>query len=243
MLRPALAAAAIVAFVAVPVSAQTADEIIAKNLEAKGGADKLKAVQSIRLTGRMLIGPGVEAPIVLELKRPRSLRMDIAVQGMTITQAYDGTAGWMLNPMSGRTEPEELPSEAMKLVEEQADMDGPFVDYKEKGNTVELQGKEQVEGTDCYKLKVTLKSGDTRTYYIDAEHYLEVKQESRTNVRGSDMENDTIVGDWKEVDGLLFPFSIDSGQVGGQMRQKMTVEKIEINPAIEDSRFKMPVKK
>ena len=242
MLRHVLGAAAIAAIVAVPVSAQTADDIIAKNLEAKGGAAKLKAVQSIRMTGKMLIGPGMEAPIALELKRPRSMRMDIAVQGMTITQAYDGTTGWMVNPMSGRTDPEQLPSEAMKLIEEQADMDGPFVDYRAKGNTVELLGKEPVEGTDCYKLKVTLKSGDTRIYYIDAEHYLEVKQQSKTNVRGSDVESDTIVGDWKEVDGLMFPFSIDSGQAGGQMRQKMTVEKIEVNPVIDDARFKMPVK-
>ncbi len=243
MLRHVLGAAAIAAIVAVPVSAQTADEIVARNLEAKGGAAKLKAIQSIRMTGKMLVGPGIEAPIVLELKRPRAMRMDISIQGMTITQAYDGKMGWMLNPMSGRTDPEPMPSEAMKLVEEQADMDGPFVDYKDKGNTIELLGKEKVEGADCYKLKVTLKSGDTRVYYIDAEHYLEVKQESKTNVRGTDVESDTIVGDWKEVDGLMFPFSIDSGQPGGQMRQKMTVEKIEVNPTIDDARFTMPVKK
>lgn len=243
MLRHVLGAAAIAAIVAVPVSAQTADEIVARNLEAKGGAAKLKAIQSIRMTGKMLVGPGIEAPIVLELKRPRAMRMDISIQGMTITQAYDGKMGWMLNPMSGRTDPEPMPNEAMKLVEEQADMDGPFVDYKDKGNTIELLGKEKVEGADCYKLKVTLKSGDTRVYYIDAEHYLEVKQESKTNVRGTDVESDTIVGDWKEVDGLMFPFSIDSGQPGGQMRQKMTVEKIEVNPTIDDARFTMPVKK
>ena len=243
MIRKILGAVTLVALTALPAFAQTADDVIAKNLEAKGGAEKLKAIQSVRMTGKMLIGPGMEAPIVLELKRPRSMRMDISVQGMTISQAYDGTVGWMLNPMSGRTDPEPLPSEAMKLVEEQADMDGPFVDYKDKGNTVELLGKEQVEGAECYKLKVTLKGGDTRVYYIDAEHYLEVKQESTTSVRGSDVESDTIVGDWKEVDGLMFPFSIDSGQKGGQMRQKMTVEQIEINPTIEDARFKMPEKK
>lgn len=243
MLRHVLGAAVIAAIVAVPVSAQTADEIVARNLEAKGGAAKLKAIQSIRMTGKMLVGPGIEAPIVLELKRPRAMRMEISIQGMTITQAYDGKMGWMLNPMSGRTDPEPMPSEAMTLVEEQADMDGPFVDYKDKGNTIELLGKEKVEGADCYKLKVTLKSGDTRVYYIDAERYLEVKQESKTNVRGTDVESDTIVGDWKEVDGLMFPFSIDSGQPGGQMRQKMTVEKIEVNPTIDDARFAMPVKK
>lgn len=242
MLRHVLGAAAIAAIVAVPVSAQTADEIIAKNLEAKGGAAKLKAVQSVRMTGTMLVGPGMSVPIVLELKRPRSMRMDLTIQGMTMTQAYDGTAGWMLNPMSGRTDPEPLPSEAIKLVEEQADMDGPFVDYKEKGSTVELLGKEKVGIADCFKVKLTLKSGDTRVYYIEAGTYLEVKQESRTKVRDTDVENDTLVGDWKDVDGLMFPFSIESGQPGAQMRQKMTVTKIEINPTIDETRFKMPVK-
>lgn len=242
MLRHVLGAAAIVAIAAVPVSAQTADEIVAKNLEAKGGAAKLKAVQSVRMTGTMLVGPGVSVPIVLELKRPKSMRMDLTIQGMTMTQAYDGSAGWMLNPMSGRTDPEPLPSDALKLVDEQADMDGPFIDYKEKGSTIELVGKAKVEGADCFKLKLTLKSGDTRVYYIDAEKFLEVKQESKTKVRDADVENDTIIGDWKDVDGLMFPFSIDSGQPGAPMRQKMTVTKIEINPTIEDTRFKMPVK-
>jgi outer membrane lipoprotein-sorting protein len=242
MLRHVLLAAAIAAIVAVPVSAQTADEIIAKNLEAKGGAAKLKAVQSVRMTGTMLVGPGMSVPIVLELKRPRSMRMDLTIQGMTMTQAFDGSAGWMLNPMSGRTDPEPLPSDAMKLVEEQADMDGPFVDYKEKGNAIELLGKEKVGDVECFKIKVTLKSGDTRVYYIDVEKFLEVKQESKTKVRDTDVENDTIIGDWKDVDGLMFPFSIDSGQPGAPMRQKMTVTKIEINPTIDETRFKMPIK-
>ena len=125
MLRRALVVLALSMLVAMPSAAQTADDIIAKNNDAKGGLAKQKAVTSVRMTGRMTVGPGIEAPIVLEMKRPKSMRIDIAIQGMAITQAYDGTVGWMLNPLSGRSEPEPLPSEAMKAMEEQADMDGP----------------------------------------------------------------------------------------------------------------------
>jgi len=243
MLRRAVAVLGLAMLVAMPAAAQTADDIIAKNNDAKGGLARQKAVKSVRMTGRMIVGPGIEAPIVLELKRPKSMRIDIAIQGMTITQAYDGTVGWMLNPLSGRTDPEPLPSELRKSVEEQADIDGPLVDYKAKGNTVELLGKEKAEGTDCYKLKVTLKNGDVRTFFIDAESGLEVKIETRTMVRGTEQLGDIILGDWKEAGGILMAHSVDAGQPGAPMRQKMTIDKIELNVPVDDARFTMPVKK
>jgi len=243
MVRRLLVGCGLAALVAMPAAAQTVDDIIAKSNDAKGGLAKQRAVQSVRMTGRMTVGPGIEAPVVLEIKRPKSMRIDIAVQGMTITQAYDGTTGWMLNPLSGRTDPEVLPPDALKSVEEQADIDGPLIDYKAKGHTVELVGKEKVEGTDCYKIKVALKNGDIRTYFIDAESFLDIKVESRTMIRGTEQLGDTLAGDWKEVGGLLFPHSIDSGQPGAPVRQKLTIEKIELNVPLDDVRFAMPVKK
>ena len=243
MVRRLLVGLGLAAFVALPAAAQTADDVIARNNDAKGGLAKQKAVQSARLTGRATVGPGIEAPIVIEMRRPKSLRIDIAVQGMTITQAYDGAVGWMLNPLSGRTDPETVPPEALRVMEEQADMDGPLVDYKSKGHTVELLGKEKVEGTDCYKLKVTLKSGDVRTIFIDTESNLEVKVEGRTMIRGTEQVSDTLLGDWKDVGGILMAHSIDNGQPGAPMRQKITIDKIELNVPLEDARFAMPVKK
>ena len=243
MVRRLLVGLGLAAFVALPAAAQTADDVIARNNDAKGGLAKQKAVQSARLTGRATVGPGIEAPIVIEMRRPKSLRIDIAVQGMTITQAYDGAVGWMLNPLSGRTDPETVPPEALRVMEEQADMDGPLVDYKGKGHTVELLGKEKVEGTDCYKLKVTLKSGDVRTIFIDTESNLEVKVEGRTMIRGTEQVSDTLLGDWKDVGGILMAHSIDNGQPGAPMRQKITIDKIELNVPLEDARFAMPVKK
>ena len=243
MLKKVLGTLSLAVLVGVSAAAQSADDIIAKNQEAQGGLAKLRAVQSVRMTGKMTIGPGMEAPVVLEMKRPKQMRIDISVQGMTISQAYDGTTGWMINPMSGRTDPEALPGEMLKLLDEQADMDGPLMDYKAKGNTVELLGTEKAEGADCYKLKVTLKNGDVRTLFIDRDSFLLVKQESKTTMRGSEQVDDTIVGDYKDVSGLIMAHSIDTGQAGQPVRQKMTIDKIEVNVPIEDARFKMPLKK
>ena len=247
MLRRSLGAfalaVAVAVVVAVPAAAQTADEIIAKSQAAQGGLAKIKAIQSVRMSGKMTVGPGIEAPVVIEMKRPKSMRLDLSIQGMTITQAYDGTTGWMVNPLSGKADAEALPSEMTKLLEEQADMDGPLLDYKAKGSTVELLGKDKAEGTDCFKLKVTLKGGDVRTFYIDAESFLPVKIESKTMMRGSEQLSDTIVGDYKEVGGVLMAHSMDTGQAGQPVRQKMTVDTIDINVALDDARFKMPVKK
>jgi outer membrane lipoprotein-sorting protein len=240
MLRKVLGAAALMLFVALPVAAQSVDDIIARNTDAKGGLGKLRAVQSTRAIGKVTLGPGMEAPITLEQKRPGSVRIDVVVQGLTIIQAYDGKVGWMLNPMSGRKDPEPMPAGMLKSMEEQAVMDGPLIDYKAKGHTVELLGKENAEGADCYKVKVTLKNGDTRTYFIDTENFLEVKIEGKTTVRGTETEGDTIVGDWKEVEGMMMPFAVDAGQKGAPVRQKITLEKIEVNVALDDARFKMP---
>lgn len=225
---------------AAPAASQTVDEIIAKNIEALGGIEKIRAVKTIRMTGKMTVGPGIEAPVVMELKRPNAMRMDITVQGMVGSQAYDGTKGWSLMPFAGSKVPQEMAADEMKLAQEQAEMDGPLVDYKAKGNTVELLGKEKVEGSDAYKLKVTLKNGVVRTMSIDAEHFLQIKEEAKRTIRGTEVDSETIVGDYKEVGGMMFPHAIDSGQKGNPQRQKLVIEKIELNVPIDDARFKMP---
>ena len=177
-MRKAILALVAVMTLAAPAAAQTVDEIVAKNVEALGGMEKIKAVKTLRMTGKMTVGPGIEAPIVLELKRPNAMRLDITIQGMIGSQAFDGTTGWTLMPFQGSKVPQQMAADELKLAEEQAEMDGPLVDYKAKGNTVELLGKEKVEGADAYKLKVTLKNGAVRTIYIDAEHFLQIKDES-----------------------------------------------------------------
>lgn len=224
--------------------AQTVDEILAKNFEAKGGLAKIRAVQAMRVTGKITLGPGMEAPAVIEQMRGQKVRMDITFQGMVLTpMALDGATGWKLMPIQGNPNPEALSPEEMKDALEQADMDGFLVDYKTKGHTIEFLGKEKVEGTDAYKLKATLKNGDVRTVYIDTDSNLEIKLESKSTRRGAEVEGDTNLGDYKEVDGLILAHSVDSGQKGSPMRQVITITKIEINPKLDETRFVMPAKK
>ena len=224
--------------------AQTIDEILAKNYEAKGGLAKIRAVKSMRITGKITIGPGMDAPAVIEQMRGDKVRMDITFQGMVLTpMVLNGTTGWKLMPIQGNPNAEALSPEEMKDALEQADMDGFLVDYKTKGHTVEYLGKEKVEGTDAYKLKVTLKGGDVRTVYIDTDSNLEIKLESKSTRRGAEVEGDTNLGDYKEVDGLILAHSIDSGQKGAPGRQMITITKVEINPKLDETRFVMPAKK
>jgi len=240
MFRKSLLALAGLSLLALPASAQTVDELIAKNVAARGGMDKLKAVKTMRLTGKMTVGPGMEAPFVLELKRPKNMRMEFTLQGMTGVQAFDGTTAWMVMPFMGKKDPEVVPPEEAKDAAEQADFDGPLVDYAQKGHKVEFMGKDKVEGTEAFKLKVTLKNGDTRYVYLDSEYFLEIKTDGTRTVRGSEAEFESSLGDYKEVQGLMIPHSMEGGAKGSPGKQKMTIEKVEVNPPIEDSRFKMP---
>ncbi len=220
--------------------AQTADEIIAKNIQARGGADKLKSVKSIKSTATMAMGPGMEAPGVLIQKRENLARLEFTIQGLTAVQAYDGKNAWQVMPFMGKKDPELMSADEAKEVEEMADMDGPLMDYKSKGHQVELLGKEKVEGTDAYKLKVSLKNGDVQTVYIDADSFLEIKEETKRTVRGSEQVFESSIGDYKEVNGIIFPFAEESGVKGSQQKEKLTVTKIELNVPVDDSIFKMP---
>ena len=241
MLRKALPGL-LLAALAAPAAAQTVDEVIAKSIEARGGLEKMKAVQSVRMTGKMTMGPGIEAPVTIEMKRPRNARLEFTFQGMTGVQAYDGQQGWGISPMGSR-QPEPVPAEMAKELDNQADIDGPLVDWKAKGHQVELVGKDKVEGSDAWKVKVLLKSGDVEHIYLDAETYLPIKSESKRTIRGSETEVESTIGDYKEAGGVLWPHSIQSGAKGRPEKQSLTVDAIEVNPAIDDAKFKMPAPK
>ena len=233
--------AILVSAVLVPfLAAQTADEIIAKNIQARGGMDKLKSIKSIKTTATIQMGPGMEAPGTLIQKRPSLARLEFTVQGLTAVQAYDGTNGWQIMPFMGKKDPELMSADEAKEMQETADLDGPLVDYKSKGHQVELLGKEKIEGTDAYKLKVTLKNGDVQTIYIDSDSFLEIKEETKRTVRGTEQTFESSIGDYKEVDGLEVPFAVESGVKGSDQKEKLTIAKYELNVPVDDSIFKMP---
>ena len=219
--------------------AQTADEIIEKHIKAEGGADKMKAVQSMRMTGKMKMGP-MEVPVVMIKARPDQVRMDFTVQGMTGTQAYDGTTGWMVMPFMGKKDPEKMSEDMLKGIRDEADFDGPLYDYKAKGNKVEYIGKEDVQGSPAYKLKVTTKQGTESMTFVDAETYLIIKTESKRKVQGQEVEGESIVGDYKDVEGMMLPHSFESHAKGQQTGQSIVVEKYELNPKLDAASFKMP---
>ncbi len=222
-------------------SAQTVDEIIARNIQAHGGMEKLKSVATARQTAK-LVG-AFRAEIVREGKRPDKVRDEFIIQGMTSTSAYDGKVGWRVNPFGGRRDAERLSEDDTKGLVEEADIDGPLVDYQQKGNKAELMGHDSVEGTDCYKIKLTWKNGDVWIYYLDADSYLELKLETQTTIRGAIQEGEQYFGDYGKVDGLYFPFALEYGQKGDPDRQKITVEKVELNVPLDDSLFSMPAGK
>jgi hypothetical protein len=241
MIRKLMGFGALAAVLAMPAAAQTVDEIVAKNIEAHGGMAKLKAMKSLRMSGRMTLGQGIEAPMTIEVVRPKNMRLEITIQGMTIIQAYDGATGWQVIPFTGSTDPQPMSADELKDAEEQADIDGALVDYKEKGHTIELMGKENVEGADCFKLKVTKKNGDVQYYFIDSDSYLELKTEGKRKVRGTETEFETSLGDYKDIgDGVILAHAISGGPKGSPQRQNIIVDKVEINPTIDAARFKMP---
>jgi outer membrane lipoprotein-sorting protein len=227
---------------AIFAQAPTLDQVLAKHYEAQGGLPKLRAVKSMRVTLKMSSG-SMEFPIVIEAKRPNSIRTEVTIQGNAIISAFDGKNGWSINPFqSAKKEPEPMTPEELRQIEAEADIDGPLIDWKPKGHLVELQGKEPVEGSDAFKLKVTLKNGDVRYIYLDTDSYLQVKTTSKRKVRDTEIEGEQLLGNYKEVGGLMMAHSIDAGATGVPQRQKMTVEKIEFNVPIDDLRFKMPEK-
>ena len=154
--------------------------------------------------------------------------------------AYDGKTGWHISPFTGGKDDELLSEDDLKEVVEDADIEGQLVDYRQKGHKAELVGHDAVEGTDCYKIKLTLKNGDLRYYYLDADSFLELKIETQRLIRGAVQYRDTILGDYEEVSGLYFPFAMDTGEKGDPNRAKITVEKVEVNVPLNDSIFSLP---
>ena len=239
-MRKLLLALACVAASAAHASAQTADEIVEKFIKTVGGMEKIQAVKSLRRTGKFSGGGGFEAAVVEENRRPNLVRQEFNIQGMTGVTAYDGKAGWKIEPWNGKKDAEALSEEEMKSIVEDSDLDGPLVNYRAKGVRVEYVGVDEVEGTDAYKLKVTMPTGDVRLYYMDTDYYVPIKIDTKRMVRGAEREYETILGDYKEVGGWYLPFSVESGVKGGPFRSKVTYEKIEPNVALDDARFAKP---
>jgi hypothetical protein len=239
-MRHAVIVLAAVSCLSVFAYGQTAEELVNKNIQAKGGIDKIKAINSVRLAGKLNGGGGFTAATMQENQRPNLVRETFSLQGMTAIQAYDGATGWQIQPFGGHKDPQLMGEDDLRDLLLDADFDGPLVDYKEKGNTVEFLGHDVVDGDDALRLKVTQKNGDVIYYYLDPDTYLEIRKEVQEFIRGSVRESVVDMGSYKPVAGVMYPFTISQGSKANPGAQTTTFDKIEVNVPINPSDFAVP---
>nr|MEE4266835.1 hypothetical protein [Candidatus Krumholzibacteria bacterium] len=223
--------------VAVPSQAMDVDELIAKHVEASGGAKKLDAVQSTKVIGKFMT-QGMEFPFSMIQKRPNLLRIEAEVMGMTMIQAYDGDHGWSINPMMGSTDPQLMGEFENKSFKMQADMDG-LRSFKKRGYTMEYMGEEDVEGTPCYRLRVDTHEDIVMDYFFDKEYFLVIKQASTVKMDENIIESQTYMSDYQDVDGMITPFAIET-RMGDMVANSIAFETIEHDVEVDDSIFVMP---
>jgi len=219
----------------------TVGEIVAQHVAARGGLKKIRSIQTLRQKGHATAGADRRALVTRELKRPGRIRFEFTTQGVTGVYASDGHHGWQVSPFDADMGPKPLPDEVVAEAIEQADIEGPLVDWKGKGHRVELVGREAVGGRETYKLKLTLKSGAVRHEYIDVKSLQLVRTESTRQLRGLPTQIETTFGDYKKSSGILFPHLIEIGAAGRPQRLRVVVDSIEVNPPLSDARFAMPI--
>lgn len=235
------------AFIAPTIFAQdesqpTADELVAKNIEAKGGATALHDLQSLRLTGKMLVQDGgqIELAYLQVKKRPDEVRTEASLQGMTQIQAYDGKEGWKVSPFFGRKDPERMSADDVKALIEDSEIDGALVEWKTKGSSIAYLGTEDVEGTPAHKLKVVRKNGDVSFVYLDPDHFLEIRVLTQRTRHGAYEEVETDLGDYEKAGGVFVPTSIEVGRKGAPDKQRIIIDKVEANVPVDDTIFHFP---
>lgn len=230
-------AASVAVLVSLSSYGQTVDEIMAKHVEALGGAEKLKSVKSL-VTERSISVQGMELPNTTTILVGKGMRNETSVMGNSMIQAVEGDKGWWIRPamMGGTGEPEDMPAEMVKTSATQMNPFATVIDYKSNGDKVELVGKEQLDKKDVYHLKVTTKDGKVSDQYIDANTYMVTKVKSK----GEEGESEVLFSDYKTVDGIKFPHTMD--MTNPQMSMSMTTSKIVVNGPVDESIFKRPAK-
>ena len=253
----------------------SAAQIVDKNAAARGGLQAWRAVQTLSLQGKMGAGGNqratlavpvphredlantlprrpveeVQLPFLMDLKRPRKVRLELEFKGQTAVQLYDGTKGWKFRPFLNRNDVEPYTKEELEIASQGEDLDGPLVDYAAKGSRVELAGTEKVEGHDTYKIKVVEKSGHTFHVWIDAKTFLEAKMEGQPRrLDGTKHPVEVYYRDFRTVDGLQIPFILETrvlpvGKNALGLRdtpvppEKINIDKVVVNPKLDEKLF------
>lgn len=216
-----------------PAFAITADELVAKNLEARGGADSLRAIKSLHTVGKMRLGGGIEAKTETFSIAPDRIRFEFSLQGLTAINAWDGKQAWTVQPFEGRRDPQKMSSDDAKDLVLAANIGGSLLDWKAKGSKLEYLGTEDIDGTDAHKLRVTFKNGDSQVLFLDPDHFLEIRTEDHLTIRGQEQVNRTDLGEYARVEGVYFPHEQGQNQI----------ESIEVNTPVDASIFNFPTAK
>jgi hypothetical protein len=240
----------------------TAEQVAERNIAALGGLQAWRAVQAIAMSGALEAGGNevqsgpravpkptalkiarraaeqARLPFRMELKRGRKTRVELDFRGQTAIQVYDGANGWKLRPFLNRRQVEPFTPEETKAASLQADLDGPLLDYIANGTKVELEGVEKVESKDNYKLKLTFKNGQIQRVWIDAQTFLETKMDGTPRrLDGQYHSVEVFCRDYRTVDGLTMPHLLETKVQGVAQTEKIAIEKIIINPKLEESDF------
>lgn len=222
---------AVAAFSFVQVKAQSLEEVINSHINAMGGKEKLSSLKSVRMTGSMST-QGIDIAMTMTRAHMMGMRLDMDIMGSSNYQLLNQKEGWVFMPVMGMAEPQKMEEEQHSSALGQLDVQGAFMNYQEKGSKAELVGKEDVNGSSAFKIKLTNKLGKESMYYIDAKTYQVVKTTSKANVQGQDMEMETTFSDIKQnADGYWFPYSTTS------MQGTIVFDKIETNVAVDEKLF------
>jgi len=216
------------------------DDILTKYFNTIG-VDKMTKWQTVTTTGKASL-QGTEYPFRIIMKRPGKIRIEIEIQSMKMIQAFDGQHGWSLIPWTGSTDPQDMTADETKVIKDQADFEGSLYNWREKGHNAEFIGKEDVDGSLSYHIKVIKASGDIENYFIDVEDYVVLKLTSTIKIQGNETESENLNSNYKKVDGVLLPFIIEN-KSKGQTVSHFMVDKYETNTEVNDSLFIKPVKK
>ena len=215
---------------------QSLDQVLNRHFEASG-QDRFSKVSTVRSTGKAL-QMGMELQFIQIQKRPDKMYLEIDIQGMKMIQAYDGERGWAVEPWV-TPDPRELAGPELRNVGQMASIDSDLVNWREKGHQLEFMGKESFDGKDIFRLKLIKSEGETYQFFIDSESYLVVRMVTQTNYEGNVVEGETILSDYRNVDGIRVPFKIES-RYGGQTLMTNLIEKVEFDVVIEEKVFARP---
>lgn len=222
------------------IQAQTVDEILDKYFETIGGREAWTDLKTMKSDASMSM-QGMSFDGTIYAKFPNKQRVNVNVNGMELIQAYDGETAWWINPFMGGTEAQEMPAEMAESMTKQ-EFESPFLNYQEKGHTIELLGEKEVEGAMTYELRMTKKNGDVEVHYFDQQDFIPIKMATTvTSGQAKGQTVETFFSNYDEVNGLIMPFSLEV-KMGGQTVQKITLKDVSLNEELGDDYFAYPKK-